>query len=314
MERIFTRISVVERAKQLEENGKTFYERLTARTQQEGITDLFEYLVKRKERHHKSLDKTYNLLKDQKEPVSGYEDKFSLYVAPSIESWVFTNFDKKVEEVDLNNVESSVKFMIEFEKEALLFYYGLKEILPQSAVHIIDEIVNQRRDDILALQNLIKDLEADIDDLLFVAMHSELMAKRFYEDASNKAQSQAGKKLFHDLANFEHRHFRKIEKIIESRNRGIKLEPYTPETVGGVKPEVEGEFEPNKDEIVDVLILGIKAEKNAQERYKRMAEMTDNPLGKEIFEDLAEAESIHQKVLEDEFYSISNKGTIIWGE
>jgi rubrerythrin len=43
----------------------------------------------------------------------------------------------------------------------------------------------------------------DINNLLIEAMNSEIEAKKFYENASEKAQSQAGKKLFNELAEFE---------------------------------------------------------------------------------------------------------------
>ena len=79
-----------------------------------------------------------------------------------------------------------------------------------------------------------------------------------------------------------------------------------------MRSEVEGEFEANKDEIVEVINLAIEAEKNAQNRYKQIAEMFDEKEGKNIFNDLAREERNHQKILEDEFYQLSNKGTIIW--
>ena len=79
-----------------------------------------------------------------------------------------------------------------------------------------------------------------------------------------------------------------------------------------VKSEVQGEFEPNKQEVADILTLGIKAEKEAQERYKKIAESIDDPEGKEIFNNLAEDERRHHDNLEAQFYQISNKGIIIW--
>jgi rubrerythrin len=44
----------------------------------------------------------------------------------------------------------------------------------------------------------------------------------------------------------------------------------------------------------------------------RIAEMFDNQEGKQIFIDLSQEEKNHQRILEDEFYHLSNKGTIIW--
>lgn len=151
-----------------------------------------------------------------------------------------------------------------------------------------------------------------IDDLLLDALNAEVKAKLFYLDASKKAQSNAGKQFFKELADFEQKHYEHVESIIESRNKGMKLEPIRPQDMNKVRSEVEGEFEPNKDEIAEVLTLGIKAEQDAYERYKKISEMINDPDGKEIFYTLAEDERRHKDNLEMQFYQISNKGTINW--
>ena len=152
-----------------------------------------------------------------------------------------------------------------------------------------------------------------IDDLLAEAMNAEAKAQAFYGDASNKAQSQAGKRFFKELADFEGRHYERLKKIIETRNQGDALEKSTgPDLMSGVKSEVEGEVEPNKDEIVDVINIAIAAEKDAQVKYREIADMIEDEDGKAIFTDLAEEEHKHQRILEDQFYHMSNKGIIIW--
>ena len=154
---------------------------------------------------------------------------------------------------------------------------------------------------------------SSIDDLLVEAMNSEIKAKEFYLYASEKAESNAGKKLFKELADFEQNHYNRVKKIIESRNIGKKVEEMTfSQDIPKVRSEIEGEIEPNKDEIVMVINLAIDAEKNAQARYEKIANMIENSEEKGIFKSLAQEERNHQKILEDEFYHISNKGTIIW--
>jgi rubrerythrin len=153
----------------------------------------------------------------------------------------------------------------------------------------------------------------NIDDLLNEAMNSELQAKEFYLYASEKAESNAGKKLFRELADFEQNHYDKVKGIIESRENGQKVEDVTSsQDIPSVRSEIEGEFEPNKDEVIMVINLAINAEKNAQARYEKIAKMVEDAKEKEIFAGLAQDERNHQKILEDEFYHISNKGTIIW--
>jgi len=154
---------------------------------------------------------------------------------------------------------------------------------------------------------------ANIDELLKEAMDSEIKAKEFYLYASEKAKSKAGKKLFKELANFEENHYNRVKKIIESRNIGKKIDILSKEKdIPKVKAEVEGEFEPNKDEVIMVINLAIKSEKNAQERYIKIAKLLEDTKEKEIFNNLAQDERNHQRILEDEFYNISNKGTIVW--
>ena len=153
-----------------------------------------------------------------------------------------------------------------------------------------------------------------LDNLLIEAMNSEIEAKNFYIDASKKTQSQAGKKLFRELAEFEQNHYERVKKIIESHDNRLKFEKQrTKKDIPTINSEIEGEYEPNKDEIVTIINLAIDAEKQAQERYSKIAEILDDDESKKIFHDLEQDERNHQRILEDEFYQLSNKGKIIWG-
>jgi len=154
---------------------------------------------------------------------------------------------------------------------------------------------------------------SEIKNLLTEAMNSELEAKKFYNDAAEKALSQAGKNLFSQLAEFEQNHYEKVKKIIESLDTKIEMKLiHSQDITKKINPEIQGEIEPNKDEIVTVIHLAIQSEKKAQERYTRIAEMLKGEDNKKIFYNLAQDERNHQKILEDEFYHLSNKGIIIW--
>ncbi|UCD19599.1 MAG: ferritin family protein [candidate division WOR-3 bacterium] len=159
-----------------------------------------------------------------------------------------------------------------------------------------------------------EDTKAKIDTLLTDAMNAEAQAKKFYIEAAAKASSNAGKNLFNELADFEQGHYDRLQRIIEARGKGLNLAGITAPQKIPTKSEVEGQFEPNKDEIVSVLTLGIEAEKKARAKYLEISKMFDDEESKAIFINMAEEERKHQSILEDQFYSISNKGTIIWGD
>jgi rubrerythrin len=159
-----------------------------------------------------------------------------------------------------------------------------------------------------------EDTKAKLDSLLTDAMNAEAQARKFYAEAAAKASSSAGKNLFNELADFEQGHYERLQKIIEARGKGVRLTGILPSKEMSMKSEVEGQFEPNKDEIVKVLTLGIEAEKKAHAKYLEIAKMFDDNESKTIFNNMAEEERKHQSILEDQFYSMSNKGKIIWGD
>jgi hypothetical protein len=145
-----------------------------------------------------------------------------------------------------------------------------------------------------------EDRKAKLDSLLMEAMNAET--------------SKAGKNLFKELADFEQGHYDRLKRMIETRNKGLKIEAETEVKEIPAKSEVEGEFEPNKDEITKVISIGIEAEKKAQAKYLEIANMFEDIDSKTIFSNMAEEERKHQKILEDQFFHMSNKGTIIWGD
>ena len=60
--------------------------------------------------------------------------------------------------------------------------------------------------------------------------------------------------------------------------------------------------------------MAIKEEQKARKYYLEMAQKTADPLGKDMFKKLAREEEMHEKVLNDQFYSLSNKGIWTWGD
>jgi rubrerythrin len=154
-----------------------------------------------------------------------------------------------------------------------------------------------------------------VDELLLAAMGSEMIAKDFYLTAAAKAKSKAGKQLFGELAEMEQAHYENVRRVIDARETGLVISlPPSGKQLPALKGEIEGEFEPNKDEIVEMLNRGIEAEKKAYARYRMIADQINDAVGKELFTRFAEDERRHQGLLEAEYYQISNKGTIIWGE
>jgi len=150
-----------------------------------------------------------------------------------------------------------------------------------------------------------------------IAMEAEAKANKFYADSAAKVTSGQGKNLLKQLADFEQNHYNKLNDLKKSlakdgkflKYKGTKFSPFK------ASSEISGMIEPNTDEVLDILSMAIDAEEKAHKHYARMADETTDPDGKDMFEKLAEEETMHRRVLSDEFYQISNSGGLwIWGE
>lgn len=148
-----------------------------------------------------------------------------------------------------------------------------------------------------------------VDKLLEEALSSELWSRDFYKDAAQKASTRAGKKFFKKLAAFEQTHYDNIAAIIEARQSGNppRLTPTAQNRDRDVvKRDNEKTFEPGDEEILEVITLAIRAEKEAQNRYLEIAQNLEDHEEKAIFNDLAEDENMHRRILEDQLYQMLN--------
>ena len=148
-------------------------------------------------------------------------------------------------------------------------------------------------------------------DSLIAAMAAEQKASEFYRDAATKAQSPRGKNLLEQLADFERGHFLALEELHQSiagsgekvTYEGREFEPVPAEATGA-----EASKETNLNEVFEVLRLAIQAENDAHARYLKMAKATDDPDARALLEKLAAEETMHRRILSDEFYQLNNSG------
>lgn len=161
--------------------------------------------------------------------------------------------------------------------------------------------------------------ELGLEEALDIAMEAELKARAFYAQAAVEVQDPRGRDLLNRLAAFEHHHYQKLSELaqsLEERGEYVEYEGQTMDSVTGLEyPAGKGEAAGTLlDELGDeaaILAKAIENEKAAGERYRLLAEQTADAAGQAMFQRLTQEEQMHQRILEDEFYSLSNQG--VWG-
>jgi rubrerythrin len=155
-----------------------------------------------------------------------------------------------------------------------------------------------------------------LEEALDVAMDAELKALAFYAEAAVEIQDPHGRDLLSRLAAFEQYHYQKLSELARSLQEEGKFIAYETRAVEQFVPlvgsgEVAGTLLEELKDVPGILGKAIENETIAGERYGVLAEETDDPDGRDMFRKLAHEEKLHQRILEDEFFSLSNRG--VWG-
>jgi rubrerythrin len=156
-------------------------------------------------------------------------------------------------------------------------------------------------------------------DAIKAAMEAENDARNFYSRAARKTQNPRGKDMFSQLADFERNHFLHLKGLYDSLKGEGKWIPYSGTTFPdkgkkmGTDLSMEKEVGSQADDL-DALSIAIKEERKAQKTYREMADEAADPLGKEMFKKLAREEELHERILNDQYYSLNNNGVWTWGD
>jgi rubrerythrin len=156
-----------------------------------------------------------------------------------------------------------------------------------------------------------------LEEALDIAMDAELKAQAFYSWAAVEVQDPHGRDLLGRLAAFEQYHYEQLAKLARSLQADGRFIDYEPRTVEQFYPlfargETTGTQLQELKGVANILDKAISNEKTAGERYRALAEETADKAGQDMFRNLAHEEMVHQRILEDEFFSLSNQGGWKW--
>jgi rubrerythrin len=149
-----------------------------------------------------------------------------------------------------------------------------------------------------------------------VAMEAEKEAYQNYSKLAKKTRDPKGRDMFQQLSEFEMNHYNKLKALLQSLHEKGEWILYEGTTLK--KKSIPGKtVKPKGQEQLtdmDALKIAIREEKKAQAYYRSMADLTQDARGKDMYKRLANEEALHEKVLNDQYYSVQNTGLWSWGD
>lgn len=159
-------------------------------------------------------------------------------------------------------------------------------------------------------------MKTDILAALDAAIQGEAEAQAFYRAAAEKTDDPGGRAMFGELAAFEAHHEELLTALKQSLAAGQGWITYEGRTLAKVPAsEVKGAPTPGAHtDALEALRLAIAAEQKAEAQYRALGRSAADRAGREMFERIAAEEALHRKLLDDQFFALTNRGVWQWGD
>jgi len=158
MGNIFAGSEIVELGIQIEKNGRDFYSTLAQQSKTPSAQKIFNYLTGEEEKH---IEIFQNLLEktEKYEPPQVYADEYIAYMNALASEYVFTQKDKGKEIARRIKTDTeAVDMGIGFEKDSIIFYEGMKKMVPEYDANAVSELIVQEQRHLRQLVDLKKAL------------------------------------------------------------------------------------------------------------------------------------------------------------
>lgn len=153
-------------------------------------------------------------------------------------------------------------------------------------------------------------------EIVKVAMEAERDAYQTYSKAAKKTINPKGRDMFQQLSEFEMNHYQKLKDLLKSlQERGEWIlyggTSLKKKAIPSKTAKAKGQEQLTD---MDALKMAIREEKKSLAYYRSMAELTKDPLGRSMYKRLADEEALHERLLNDQYYSLHNTGSWSWGD
>ena len=158
MGNVFAGSEIVQIGIQIEKNGKDFYNTVLTQSNNQKAKDIFKYLAAEEEKHITAFQRILDSV-EQYEPPEAYPGEYFSYMNALAGEHIFTQENKGGEIAkNTKSDQEAISLAIGFEKDSIIFYEGMKKVVPQTQHKLIDGLIAQEQEHLRKLSELKKSL------------------------------------------------------------------------------------------------------------------------------------------------------------
>ena len=143
---LFQAADIVELAMQVEKSGETFYRAVAAKARSPEARELFQYLADQEVVHYQVFSKLAQSVQDNPFMTDEEWELYMVYLNGTVQSAFFEGADKALALAEtVTDEQQAIHMAIGFEKETLLFFYDLRDRIPDKDRPFVEKIVDEEK-------------------------------------------------------------------------------------------------------------------------------------------------------------------------
>ena len=157
----FSGEELVRIAVQIEETGYAFYIMVRDKAKRPEMKEFFGYLAEQEKVHREKFLKLADSIRNSAQPSEPADrGEVDLYIKAMTDGSLFQGEDKNIVMASKASEETSaVDFAIGFEKDTLLFFYQLEDLVHSIHKPMVQAIINEEKEHIRKLAEMRKELK-----------------------------------------------------------------------------------------------------------------------------------------------------------
>lgn len=147
---------IVDLAKQLEQNGETFYRAVAKKAKSPETRSLFEDLADQEVKHYQVFSALAQTVGENPLMTDEEWGQYVEYLNATVQSAFFEGTAKALAAAEeVTDEKEAIRMAMGFEKETLLFFYDLRDRVPAADRTFIDKVVAEEKSHIRRLAEML---------------------------------------------------------------------------------------------------------------------------------------------------------------
>lgn len=155
---VFTAAQALDMALQIEKNGEAFYHAAAAKAADPAARDIFGELARQEQRHYVAFQKMAARLGHMHETParSVADEEYRYYLKATLDGHLFSGPDKALAVAEkAEDATLALQGAIGFEKDTLLFYYDLRDMVDESDREVLRGIILEEKSHVQRLASML---------------------------------------------------------------------------------------------------------------------------------------------------------------